>query len=232
MKIVDSINWSHVHGSLNEKGFATVPAFFSKEECSNLASLYLQSKLYRSVINMKRHRFGEGEYKYFAYPLPAVVQNVRQHIYAHLTPLANEWMQQLGLDTSFPAEHPTLIKRCHQYGQTRPTPLILKYEKGGYNTLHQDLYGEVYFPLQVVFLLSEPKKDFEGGEFVMIEQLPRAQSKATVINLQMGDALIFATNFRPVVGTRGYYRAKVKHGVSPLISGTRHALGIIFHDAN
>ncbi|MFM8914107.1 MAG: 2OG-Fe(II) oxygenase, partial [Flammeovirgaceae bacterium] len=198
---------------------------------SNLIALYPQSKIYRSVINMKRYRFGEGEYKYFAYPLPDVLQNVRENIYPHLAPLANEWMHRLSIDTSFPLEHAALIEHCHQHGQTRPTSLILKYETGGYNTLHQDLYGEVYFPFQVVFLLSEPKNDFEGGEFVMVEQLPRAQSKAQVLNLQQGDALIFTTNFRPVLGTRGYYRAKIRHGVSPLLSGTRYALGVIFHDA-
>jgi hypothetical protein len=181
---------------------------------------------------MQRYRFGRGEYKYFNYPLPGLLQKIRESFYPSLATLANEWMNRLGIETTFPLHHEELIAECRNKGQNRPTPLMLRYDSGGYNTLHQDLYGEVYFPFQTVFVLSEKGKEYDGGEFVLIEQLPRAQSRAEVIHLNIGDALIFTTNFRPVKGTRGYYRAKMKHGVSPLTSGIRYALGIIFHDAS
>jgi hypothetical protein len=187
--------------------------------------------MYRSVINMQRYRFGKGEYKYFSYPLPPSIQKLRESFYKPLVPIANSWMQQLNVDVSYPKSHAELISLCHTKKQVRPTPLILKYETDGFNTLHQDLYGDVYFPFQVVFVLTQSGKDHEGGELVFVEQLPRAQSKAEVISPDQGDAIIFTTNFRPVKGSRGYYRAKMKHGVSPLKSGTRFALGIIFHDA-
>ena len=180
---------------------------------------------------MQRYRFGMGAYKYFNYPLPVIVQTLRENMYGPLSNMANEWMQQLSLDTFFPNEHRQLIDNCNKHDQSRPTPLILRYEVGGYNTLHQDLYGEIYFPFQVVFILNQNSVDFTGGEFVMTEQIPRAQSKATVLTPDQGDAVIFTTNFRPVKGTRGYYRANMKHGISEVKSGVRYAMGIIFHDA-
>ncbi len=216
---------------LNQKGYALLPGLLSEQTCIDLRQLYNQSTLYRSVINMQRYRFGQGEYKYFNYPLPPVVQKLREQLYAMLMPTANRWMEILGEPVRFPAEHSEFITHCHEQKQTRPTPLILRYEQGGFNTLHQDLYGAVYFPFQVAFALSQHHRDYEGGEWVLTEQVPRAQSKAEVIVPQQGDALVFTTQFRPVKGTRGYYRARVKHGVSEVRKGQRYALGIVFHDA-
>ena len=179
---------------------------------------------------MQRYRFGKGEYKYFNYPLPALIESLRKKFYEQLAPLANQWMQQLSIDIKYPAKHTELIEICQSKKQLRPTPLILRYSQGGFNTLHQDLYGEVYFPFQIVFVLTQPQRDHTGGEFVLIEQIPRAQSRAEVIAPNQGDAIIFTTNFRPVKGTRGYYRATMKHGVSEVKSGERYSLGIIFHD--
>lgn len=231
MITLESLNWNLIQKSLDEKGYAHIPTVLSTEECNKLMAYYTQEDLYRSVINMQRYRFGKGEYKYFKYPLPAAIQKLRETIYSPLAVIANEWMDKLSLAIQFPLTHQQLIARCHEAGQLRPTPLILRYEPGGFNTLHQDLYGDVYFPFQVVFVLNQQGKDYEGGELVLTEQIPRAQSKAMVMRLNQGDALIFTTNFRPVKGTRGYYRAAMKHGVSEIKSGTRHALGIIFHDA-
>ena len=180
---------------------------------------------------MQRYRFGKGEYKYYSYPLPTCIQSLRTNLYKPLALIANDWMNQLSKEIQFPREHSELIGQCRTKGQLRPTPLILHYETGGFNTLHQDLYGEIYFPFQVVFPLSQVGVDFEGGEFVLVEQIPRAQSKAQVVSLNQGDALIFTTNFRPIKGIIGYYKANIKHGISPLLSGERYALGIIFHDA-
>ena len=180
---------------------------------------------------MQRYRFGKGEYKYYRYPLPNVVQALREHLYNPLSNIANGWMEKLGIAITFPPQHHELVAACNAKSQSRPTPLILRYETGGFNTLHQDLYGDVYFPFQVVFALSEPGKDYDGGEFVLVENIPRAQSRAEVIKINQGDALIFTTNFRPVKGTKGYYRATIKHGVSPVRAGIRYAMGIIFHDA-
>lgn len=232
MQNIESLAWAEILDCLNASSFAIINNLLSVEECNALIADYSDSKLYRNTIDMQRYRFGKGEYKYFSYPLPVMVARLRTEMYKYLAPIANTWMQRLGIELTYPAEHSQLIELCHRVNQARPTPLILRYETGGYNTLHQDLYGEVYFPFQVVFLLSQPQRDFAGGELVMMEQLPRAQFKAQVINLQRGDALIFTTNFRPVQGTRGYYKAKMKHGVSPLTSGTRYAMGVIFHDAN
>lgn len=231
MKDIGSLDWSGIYRSLDNKGYAHVPQILSKEECGPLISLYTDPSLYRNVINMQRYRFGAGEYKYFNYPLPSVIQTLREDMYGPLSNMANEWMQQLSLDIVFPNEHQQLIENCNKHDQSRPTPLILRYEAGGYNTLHQDLYGEIYFPFQVVFILNQSGADFTGGEFVMTEQIPRAQSKAMVLTPNQGDAVIFTTNFRPVKGTRGYYRANMKHGISEVKSGVRYALGIIFHDA-
>lgn len=180
---------------------------------------------------MERYRFGKGEYKYFNYPLSPRIARIRTDFFPPLAKIGNQWMEALGMEARYPGHHEEFIMQCHEAGQLRPTPLILKYEAGGYNTLHQDLYGDVYFPFQVVILLTEPGRDHEGGELVFVEQLPRAQSRATVVTPRQGDAVIFATNFRPVQGSRGWYRARMKHGVSSVTSGTRYACGIIFHDA-
>ncbi|MEZ4974608.1 MAG: 2OG-Fe(II) oxygenase [Cyclobacteriaceae bacterium] len=216
--------------SLNTKGYAIVPSVLSALECQSLIENY-QSDLYRTVINMQRYRFGRGEYKYFKYPLPDTVQTLRQELYKPLAPIANEWMKNLKIPDAFPLSHEAFIKKCHQQNQLRPTPLILKYEPGDYNTLHQDLYGAVYFPFQVIFILTQQGRDHEGGELVLTEQVPRAQSKAMVLKPNQGDAVIITTNFRPVLGTKGYYRANVRHGVSEITSGKRFTLGIVFHDA-
>jgi hypothetical protein len=214
--------------ALNAKGYVHLKKVLTQRQCEDLQALYNEPKLFRSVINMQRYRFGRGEYKYFNYPLPDLLSELRRHFYVKLFPIANDWMQKLGIDITFPSSHEEFIAQCHQAGQHRPTPLILRYEAGGFNTLHQDLYGDVYFPFQVVFVLTDKH---EGGELVFVEQLPRAQSKAEVVRPSQGDAIIFTTNFRPVQGSRGYYRAKMKHGVSEVKSGVRMALGIIFHDA-
>lgn len=225
------MNWSTICNSLNEKGFSILPNVLSAEECRHLSGLYEDDYLYRSTINMQRYRFGKGEYKYFSYPLPPTVQSLREIFYTPLSSLANEWMDKLNTKITFPNHHRELVQQCKSKDQTRPTPLILRYEAGGFNTLHQDLYGEIYFPFQIVFVLSQAGKDHGGGEFVLTEQIPRAQSKAEVLQPNQGDALIFTTNFRPVKGSRGYYRAKMKHGVSEIKSGIRYSLGVIFHDA-
>lgn len=231
MKDISLMNWNSLYSNLNRKGYGVVSEVLSAEECQYLISLYDDALLYRNVINMERYRFGKGEYKYFNYPLPLMIQTIRELFYPRLASIANEWMTLLSLNIVFPVHHQQLLYQCQKSKQVKPTPLILRYETGGYNTLHQDLYGDVFFPFQMVFVLSEAGKDFEGGEFVMTEQLPRAQSKAEVIKLKQGDALIFTTNFRPVKGVRGYYRARMKHGVSEIISGIRYSMGIIFHDA-
>ena len=225
------MDWNSIYTSLNEKGYAHLPKVLSTEECNHLIGLYNDPDLYRSVIDMQRYRFGKGEYKYFNYPLPPLVQKLRQDLYEPLALLANQWMNQLAIAIVYPLKHAQLIEQCHHKNQLRPTPLILHYEKGGFNTLHQDLYGEVYFPFQVVFVLTQQGKDHIGGELVLTEQIPRAQSKAHVLQPHQGDAVIFTTNFRPVMGSRGHYRATIKHGVSEVKGGERYALGIIFHDA-
>lgn len=230
MKDLQSIDWSQVGSLLNEKGFCQINALLSKIECETLIELYDQS-IYRSVINMQRYRFGQGEYKYFNYPLPDVIQTLREKLYPQLAEVANAWAANLGDPPIYPSTHKDFIAICHQHDQKRPTPLILHYNQGGYNTLHQDLYGEVYFPFQVVVILSQYGKDFNGGEFVTTEQLPRAQSKANVLVPQQGDAVIFTTNFRPVKGAKGYYKSRMRHGVSEVKHGERYALGVIFHDA-
>jgi uncharacterized protein len=228
---VDTIDWASVEASLNIKGYSLIPNMLLKKECEQLIKLYNNTELFRSVINMQRYRFGNGEYKYFNYPLPSIIQQLREVLYRPLSKIANEWMQQLSIDKKFPTTHAELITQCHESRQSRPTPLILRYEAGGYNTLHQDLYGEIYFPFQVVFVLTQQGRDHEGGELVLTEQVPRAQSKAEVVTPSQGDAVIFTTNFRPVKGARGYYRANMKHGVSEVKSGVRYAMGIIFHEA-
>lgn len=224
-------NWQLIAGELHDKGFVVLNDVLSPAACDWLIENYGAEDIYRKTINMERYRFGMGEYKYFSYPLPAIVQELRENIYPYIAPVANQWMAELGLDRRFPLTHREMKAVCHQNGQVNPTALILKYGPGGFNTLHQDLYGEVYFPIQCVFILDQPGEDFTGGEFVITEQVPRAQSKANVLNPGRGAMIIFTTNFRPVKGTKGYYRVNMKHGVSPLHSGRRHSMGIIFHDA-
>ncbi len=228
---LSEIDWNSIKASLNEVGFATVPHILSPQQCQTLIENYDDTQAYRKTVVMERYRFGMGEYKYFNYPLPEITQKLRNGIYPHLAPIANEWMRLLKIDTTYPSTLADLHTLCHASGQFKPTPLILKYGPGGYNTLHQDLYGTVYFPIQAVFFLDEPRLDYTGGEFVMTQQTPRAQSKAIVLSPKKGDMLLFTTSFRPVKGTKGYYRVNMKHGVSEVREGQRHTLGIIFHDA-
>jgi hypothetical protein len=231
MKGIAQINWTTTANALNSKGYAIIPSVLSSDECQQLSALYEDQTLFRNIINMRRYRFGEGEYKYFNYPLPQIIGSLREKFYTPLAEIANDWMRKLEIKIEYPSSHMDLIEHCQKKNQHRPTPLLLRYESGGFNTLHQDLYGEVYFPFQAVFVLTEEGKDHEGGEFVLTEQVPRAQSKVQVIRAGLGDAVIFTTNFRPVQGTRGYYRATMKHGVSEVKKGVRYSLGIIFHDA-
>jgi uncharacterized protein len=223
-------NWEVLLQSMWEKGHALLPGMLSPAQCSALQTDYDNAALYRTTISMARYRFGRGEYKYFTYPLPPLVQELRVGLYEKLAPLANQWMVALNIPVHYPAAHDEFVAICNQHEQLRPTPLILKYEAGGYNTLHQDLYGEIYFPFQVVFVLSRHGVDYEGGELVFVEQVPRAQSKAMVLTPNQGDAVVFTTQFRPAQGSRGYYRAAMKHGISEVASGQRFALGVIFHD--
>ena len=225
---IDQLDWHQVAGQMNDNGYAIINNVLATAECNDLKAQYDNKELYRKTIVMERYRFGLGEYKYFGYPLPAVIEQIRQSVYPHLAPIANKWMEVLRIEKQFPGSLPELLEQCHTAGQNRPTPLILRYSRGGYNTLHQDLYGDIYFPMQMVLFLDDA---YEGGEFVLIEQRPRAQSKAIVLKPKKGDALVFTTNFRPVKGGRGYYRVNMKHGVSEVTAGNRHTLGIIFHDA-
>lgn len=225
-----SINWQLATDSLNEKGFALLPKVLASDDCEAFINNYGNKNDYRKTVVMEHYRFGLGEYKYFKYPLPSLIQIIREKVYPHLAPIANHWMKVLQKDKNFPSSFQELQRLCHAKNQLQPTPLILKYGMGGYNTLHQDLYGEVFFPLQTVFFLNEPDSDYTGGEFVLTEQVPRAQSKAIVLKPNKGDMLIFTTSFRPVKGKKGYYRVNMKHGVSEVHNGERHTLGIIFHD--
>lgn len=231
MNALQDIEWSKIAEKLNADGNAIIQSALTAQQCQSLISLYNDDALYRSIINMQRYRFGKGEYKYFLYPLPELIQSLRETFYRPLSKVANTWMAQLNIHTSYPDSHGAFIAHCQSHKQVRPTPLILKYEAGGFNTLHQDLYGEIYFPFQVIIALAQQGSDFEGGELILTEQIPRAQSKAEVIKLNQGDGVIITTNFRPVKGSRGYFRARVKHGVSEVKSGTRYTLGIVFHDA-
>lgn len=228
---IDSLDWQAITYSMHDKGYALVPSILSLDQCQMFIDSYTLSEGYRKKVIMERYRFGRGEYKYWDYPLPDLVQSLRDSIYPHLVSIANQWMQVLQIDKHFPATLNALTAQCHAVGQLKPTPLILKYAQGGFNTLHQDLYGEVYFPIQAACFLNEGGVDYEGGEFVLTQQTPRAQSKAIVLTPKQGDMLIFTTNFRPGKGTRGYHRVSMKHGVSEVHSGERHAMGIIFHDA-
>jgi len=225
------LDWDRLEHEIDERGWATTGPLLNKAECVALAGSYDDDGLYRSRVVMARHGFGQGEYRYYAYPLPGLIQQLRTALYERLAPLANRWRSALGVTDPFPANHADYLEWCHAAGQRRPTPLILRYGPGDYNCLHQDLYGDLNFPLQAAFLLSEPGKDFTGGELVLTEQRPRMQSRVQVVPLEAGEAVIFAVNHRPVQGTRGTYRVAMRHGVSPLREGRRHTLGIILHDA-
>ena len=228
---LEAVDWEYIASALHEKGYAIIPEVITGKQCTGLIHLYDKPGGFRKTVNMDRHRFGSGEYKYFDYPLPGTVQILRELLYPKLAPIANIWMKVLNIDIQYPGTLGGLQRQCQKNNQRKPTPLILRYGKGGFNTLHQDLYGEIYFPLQAVVFLNEPGIDFEGGEFVLIQQVPRSQSKAIVLGPKKGDILIFTTNFRPVRGVKGFFRVNMKHGVSELHSGVRHTLGIIFHDA-
>lgn len=228
---VNALDWQRISQELDEQGSSILENILSPQECQSLAKLYPDDSLFRSRVVMARHGFGRGEYKYFHYPLPEIVEGLRTTLYPHLAPIANRWNAAMDIGIRYPEKHADFLKRCHDAGQIRPTPLLLQYEKGDYNCLHQDLYGEHVFPIQVAILLSEPTKDFTGGEFVLTEQRPRMQSRPEVVPLHQGDAVAFAVHHRPVKGTRGFYRVNLRHGVSRLRSGHRHTIGIIFHDA-
>ena len=228
---ITSIDWQRVAEELDSCGAALLPALLDKPECAALIAHYEDAAAFRSRVVMARHGYGRGEYQYFRYPLPAQIASLRAELYAPLAPIANRWYERMNLVPRFPAQHAEFIARCHAADQLRPTPLLLRYESGDYNHLHQDLYGEHFFPLQIAFLLSAPGQDFSGGEFVLTEQRPRQQSRVEVMPLAQGDAVVFAVNQRPQSGTRGDYRVTMRHGVSRLRSGQRHTLGIIFHDA-
>lgn len=228
---VDAYDWHSIGNELSEQGNAVLKRLLTPEECESLASLYANDELFRSRVVMGRHGFGRGEYKYFRYPLPDPLTELRSAVYPHLAPVANRWNEAMKIDERYPANHAAFLDQCHNAGQTRPTPLLLQYDAGDYNCLHQDLYGDQVFPLQLAILLSRPGADFTGGEFVMTEQRPRMQSRPMVVPQNQGDAVVFAVHHRPVQGTRGAYRVNLRHGVSRIRSGRRHTTGIIFHDA-
>ncbi|HXH12074.1 MAG TPA: 2OG-Fe(II) oxygenase [Alphaproteobacteria bacterium] len=228
---LDKLDWKAIEQALWEFGYAKTPAVLTSTECEQLVALYTDPTRFRRRIDMARYRFGVGEYQYFATPLPPLVQDLRTAAYPPLAALANSWMQALGVAERYPLALTDLLERCRRHGQTKPTPLLLRYEAGGYNCLHQDVYGEVVFPLQLTCFLSRPGIDYTGGEFLLVEQRPRAQSRGEAIATEQGEIIIFATRERPVAGARGYYRVKMRHGVSRVRSGLRFTLGIIFHDA-
>ena len=231
-KRIDGFDWVAIADDLDRQGWAVLPGLLDAGECDAVAGMYGDTPAFRSHIVMARHGFGRGEYRYFSYPLLDLVQELRTGLYPKLVPIANAWHERMGMDVRFPATHAEFLERCHAAGQRRPTPLLLRYGPGDYNCLHQDLYGEHVFPLQVATLLSEPHEAFEGGEFVLTEQRPRMQSRPAVVPLRKGDAVVFAVNSRPHRGTKGDYQVKLRHGVSEVRSGRRHTVGIIFHDAS
>jgi uncharacterized protein len=224
-------DWTDIAAHLDAHGWATLPRLLTATETDAIAALYEDDRMFRSHVVMARHGFGRGEYKYFKYPLPDTLSELRTSLYSRLVPIANRWNEAMGIDVRYPAAHAEFITRCHNAGQTRPTPLLLQYGEGDFNALHQDVYGEHVFPLQVMVLLSEPEKDFTGGEFVLTEQRPRMQSRVEVVPLSRGDAVVWAVRNRPVQGTRGNYRVNMRHGVSRIRSGHRQTVGVIFHDA-
>ena len=225
------VDWARVGADLDAKGFAVMPQLLTPRACQEITAMYDDDRRFRTRIVMARHGFGSGEYKYFAYPLPGRIGELRIALYPEFARIANRWNMGMGIDVRYPKTHAEFLERCHEAGQTRPTPLLLQYVAGDYNCLHQDLYGEHVFPLQIAILLSEPGRDFEGGEFILTEQRPRMQSRAAVVPLRQGDGVVFAVHHRPVRGTRGTYRVALRHGVSEIRSGQRHTVGIIFHDA-
>jgi len=229
--LIKTVDWKRISDNLDAQGFAVIENLIAPKECEALADLYPRDEIFRNRVVMERHGFGRGEYKYFSYPLPGIISELRTSIYPWLAPIANRWNEAMRIDVRYPIEHTEFIKQCHEAGQCRSTPLLLQYEPGDYNCLHQDLYGEHVFPIQLTILLSEPERDFLGGEFVLTEQRPRMQSRPEVVTLKQGDAMMFAVHYRPVQGTRGIYRVNMRHGVSCLRSGHRHTVGIIFHDA-
>ena len=228
---MNAVDWERVGEELDAQGCAVIEGLVAEADCDELAGLYPTEAQFRSRVVMARHGFGRGEYKYFRYPLPPLVSRLRAALYGPLAGIANRWNAAVGSDVRYPGEHSAFLRRCHRAGQRRPTPLLLQYGEGDYNCLHQDLYGEHVFPLQLTILLSQPGRDFTGGEFLLTEQRPRMQSRAEVVPLAKGDAVVFAVNERPVRGARGFYRVKLRHGVSRVRSGRRHTAGIIFHDA-
>lgn len=228
---VASYDWRSLAGDLDNYGCAVLPKLLSPDECRGIAMLYPDESHFRSHIHMARHGFGKGEYRYFKYPLPGLLSGLRSALYPHLAGVANQWNARMGIDERYPAAHPSFLEQCHNAGQTRPTPLLLQYVPGDFNCLHQDLYGDLAFPIQVAILLSEPGEDFTGGEFVLTEQRPRMQSRVEVVPLRRGDAVAFAVHNRPVQGSKGNYRVNLRHGVSRIRTGMRHTVGIIFHDA-
>ena len=228
---VEAVDWASASTHLDGYGWAMLGKLLTADECKSIVGLYEDDRRFRSHVVMARHGFGRGEYKYFTYPLPDIVADLRRAIYPNLVPIGNRWNESMRIDVHYPDAHADFIARCHQAGQTRPTPLLLQYAAGDYNALHQDLYGEHVFPLQLTILLSEPEQDFTGGEFVLTEQRPRMQLRAEVVPLRRGDAVVFAVHHRPVHGTRGTYRVNLRHGVSRLRSGHRRTVGVIFHDA-
>jgi hypothetical protein len=226
-----AIDWERVRAELDERGHARIPELLDAERCAELAALYSEDGRFRSTISMERFRFGRGEYRYFAQPLPVSVETLRTELYPPLARIANEWQQRLGAKPRFEPSLARFLRRCHAAGQKRPTPLLLRYHAGDFNCLHQDLYGTIAFPLQLTVQLARPRRDFEGGEFLLVEQRPRQQSRGEAVALEQGEAIVFPTRERPVAGTRGVYRAQMRHGVSTVRAGERTALGIIFHDA-
>lgn len=228
---IDDLNWNELHQMLDKQGYAKLPSLLNADLCTSLIKGYEDESLYRKTIDMTRYRFGIGEYKYYQAPLPDRLQQIRDNLYPELAKAANRWLEQFNKSPEYPETLELFLDQCHQAGQNRSTPLILKYEAGGYNCLHQDLYGDIFFPFQVVFILNQQNEDFTGGEFILTEQRPRAQSRGHVITLNQGEGLIFPTQNRPVLGTRGYYKVTLRHGVGTVNSGMRYSLGIIFHDA-
>jgi hypothetical protein len=228
---IDAIEWPRIHAELDAQGATIVPQLITPEECGALVASYSDDGAFRSTVVMARHGFGQGEYRYFRYPLPPLIGALRRAVYPHVVPLANRWHEAMGLPARFAPRHDDFIRRCHARGQTRPTPLLLRYGPGDYNCLHQDVYGDEVFPLQLVLLLSQPGRDFDGGEFVMTEQRPRMQSRPMVLPLRQGDAALISVRHRPQRGARGFYRVNLRHGVSRVRSGQRFTAGVIFHDA-
>ena len=228
---ISRLPWKQIQSNLWTQGYGRLGNILSRQQCEKTRELYANPALFRSRIDMARFRFGRGEYQYLAYPLPPLVEELRESLYRHLASTANEWMQALSLKGSFPVELKDFLSECHAHGQKRPTPLLLHYVEGDFNCLHQDLYGDIVFPFQVVFCLSRPEEEFTGGELLLVEQRPRAQSVGHTLNLQQGEAVVITTRYRPAKGSRGYYRTNFRHGVSPIRSGERYTMGIVFHDA-